>query len=240
MSNHLSTSSVPLLAGLNAPNLLDLLADGVYITDRQRRIVFWSAAAERITGWKAEEVVGWHCRDNILVHVDKDGHALCGEEHCPLHHSVVTGQPSAAPVLVFAQHKRRSRTPVEVMVSPVRNHAGTVIGGIEVFRDLTDYMQDQLRAKRIQAMAVNCPLPADDRVAFETRYQPRDIVGGDFYRMSPLQKPPPSSQARQRGRGSERAHHQALERDLPTTRGRKSAPSTCDAWPTQPLCTGSA
>jgi phosphoserine phosphatase RsbU/P len=178
--------SVPLLAGLNAPDLLNLLADGAYITDRQRRIVFWNRAAERITGWSAEEVVGKSCQDNILVHVDKDGHQLCGKEHCPLHRSIVTGQPSAAPVLVFAQHKARSRTPVEVMVSPVRDPSGEVIGGIEVFRDLTEYMHDQLRAKRIQDMAVSCPLPADPRVELEARYQPRDIVGGDFYRVERL------------------------------------------------------
>ncbi len=183
MSTHSATSSVPLLAGLDAPELLNLLADGAYITDRQRRIVFWNTAAERITGWPAEEVVGRGCHDNILMHVDKDGHPLCGHEHCPLHRSIVTGQPSPTPLLVFAQHKRRLRTPVEVMVSPVRNHAGEVIGGIEVFRDLTEHMQDQLRAQRIQAAAVSCQLPSDERVEFETCYQPRDIVGGDFYRI---------------------------------------------------------
>jgi phosphoserine phosphatase RsbU/P len=183
MSTYSAISSVPLLAGLDAPELLNLLADGAYITDRQRRIVFWNTAAERITGWPAEEVVGRGCHDNILMHVDKDGHPLCGHEHCPLHRSIVTGQPSPTPLLVFAQHKRRLRTPVEVMVSPVRNHAGEVIGGIEVFRDLTEHMQDQLRAQRIQAAAVSCQLPSDERVEFETCYQPRDIVGGDFYRI---------------------------------------------------------
>jgi len=174
------------LGEFDAPELLNLLADGAYITDTDRRIVFWNQAAQRITGWAAEEVVGHPCRDNILVHADKDGHQLCGDEHCPLHRSIVTGQPSAEPMLVFAQHRSGSRIPVEVTVSPVRNHAGQVIGGIEVFRDLTESVRDQVRAKEIQEMAVKCELPQDNRLSFEMRYQPRDIVGGDFFRIDKL------------------------------------------------------
>lgn len=183
-----SSKNVPasLLDEFDASELLNLLADGAYITDADRRIVFWNDAAARITGWLAEDVVGRTCFDNLLVHVDKDGHALCGQEHCPLHRSIVTGHPSSEPLVVFAQHKWGHRTPVEVTVSPVRNHAGQVIGGIEMFRDLTAAMQDQLRAKRIQDMAVTCVLPEDDRVSFEMCCQQRDVVGGDFYRIERL------------------------------------------------------
>ncbi len=174
------------LAEFDASEMLNLLADGAYITDTGRRIVFWNHGAQRITGWNAAEVVGHSCFDNILVHLDKDGHALCGHEHCPLHRSIVTGRPSSAPVLVYAQHRSGSRIPVEVTVAPLRNHAGDVIGGIEMFRDLTESVQDQLQARKVQELAVNCALPTDDRVSFEMRYQPRDIVGGDFFRIEQL------------------------------------------------------
>ena len=174
------------LAGFDASRLLNLLADGAYITDSDRKIVYWNRAAEKISGWKAEEVVGRKCRDNILVHVDKDGHELCGQEHCPLHRSILTGKPSAEPMLVFAQHPTNGRVPVEVTVSPIRNPAGEIIGGIEMFRDLTDSVQDQLRAKEIQERAVHSEFPPDSRVDFEVRYQPRDLVGGDFFRIEKL------------------------------------------------------
>ncbi len=175
------------LAEFDAPGLLNLLADGAYITDTDRHIIFWNQAAQKITGWSASEVVGRSCNDNILVHVDKDGHALCGHEHCPLHRSIITGQPSLEPVLVYAQHRSGMRVPVEVTVSPIRNRAGQIVGGIELFRDLTEAMQDQLRAKEIQELAVKCELPQDPRVSFETRYQPRDIVGGDFFCIEKLE-----------------------------------------------------
>jgi PAS domain S-box-containing protein len=186
MSGNASTPLPSFLSEFNAPDLLNLLADGAYITDTERRIVFWNQAAARITGWEAAQVVGRQCRDNLLIHVDKDGHALCGDEHCPLHRSIVTGQPSAAPLLVFAQHRSGSRVPVEVTVAPIRNAAGKMVGGIEVFRDLTESVRDQLRAKEIQDQAVKCELPQDHRVSFEARYQPRDIVGGDFFRIEAL------------------------------------------------------
>lgn len=186
MSDTKTTKPGSLLAEFDASELLDLLADGAYITNTDRQIVFWNQAATEITGWQASEVVGRRCRDNLLVHADKDGHELCGHEHCPLHRSIVTGRPSEEPLLVFAQHREGSRIPVEVTVSPIRNHAGEVIGGIEMFRDVSEPVREQMRAKEIQDLAVKCELPKDARVSFETCYQPRDIVGGDFYRIEKM------------------------------------------------------
>ena len=65
----------------------------------------WSKSATRITGWSAEEVIGRRCLDNILCHIDKDGHHLCGEEYCPLHRAMVTGKENLEPLLVYARHK---------------------------------------------------------------------------------------------------------------------------------------
>lgn len=167
-------------------NILDSLTEGVYVTDRERRILSWNAAAERITGWTAREVVNRTCYDNVLVHIDKDGHQLCGHEHCPLHRSIVTGAPSPYPLLVFARHKSGHRVPVEVSVAPLRAADGTVVGGIEVFRDLTEAQRDLIRARDVQRMALQCDLPADPRVGWSAIYQPSDVVGGDFYRCEQL------------------------------------------------------
>lgn len=172
-----------MLSGISSPEVLDSLADGAYITDLNRNILFWNKAAERITGWRPEDVLGKSCHDKLLVHIDKDGHQLCGQELCPLHRSIVTGQPSSEPVVVFAQCKSDLRIPVEVSVSPIRDRAGRVIGGIEVFRGLKEFMHDLLRAKALQELALSYTLPADDRVQVDVCYQAREMVGGDFYRI---------------------------------------------------------
>lgn len=169
--------------GLAAPALLDSLPDGAYITDCDRRIVYWNTAAERITGWPSRDVVGRTCFDGILAHEDKDGHRLCGQEYCPLHRSIVTRSPSCEPLLVYAQSKSGRRVPVEVSVAPLRDAAGEVVGGIELFRDMTDGVRDLLRAQRIQRSALDCALPTDPRLEIHHRYQPHGIVGGDFFRV---------------------------------------------------------
>ena len=40
--------------------------------DRDRWIVFWSKSAERITGWRSEDVLGRACLEDILNHVDNE------------------------------------------------------------------------------------------------------------------------------------------------------------------------
>ncbi len=173
------------LLNIDAQTILDSLGDGVYVTDLDRRILYWNKAAHRITGWPADHMVGRHCFDNILVHVDKDGHPLCGEEYCPLHRSIVTGNGSECP-LVFAQGKDAQRIPMQVTVAPIRNSAGEIVGGVEVFRDMSPTFRDLEKAKAIQSVSLQQDLPRDDRIGFSTRYIPHDIVGGDYYGIRPL------------------------------------------------------
>ena len=171
---------------LDAKSVMDALSDGVYVCDRDRRILYWSKSAERITGWPREEVLGRQCSDDVLCHVDKDGHQLCGEEYCPLHRSMVTGHSSSDPVIVYALRKDGQRIPTQVSVAPVRNGAGEVVGGVETFRDVSAAIRDLERAKIIQSLSLQCDLPADPRVRFKTHYVPHDIIGGDYYAIRAL------------------------------------------------------
>ncbi len=68
---------------INCKNLLDNLPFGVYSTDLERKIIYWNKAAEKISGFRAEEVIGSYCFDNILKHIDKKGRDLC-KSLCPL------------------------------------------------------------------------------------------------------------------------------------------------------------
>ena len=100
------------LRKFGAREILQLLPDGAYICDRDRRIVFWNDAAARITGWTSDHVVGKHCRDNILVHIDKDGHPLCG---------------SAWPQCVRRRHA--------TLQARTGRHGGQLLAGIARYRD---------------------------------------------------------------------------------------------------------
>lgn len=171
---------------ISAENIMDCLNDGVYVCDRNRRIVYWSKSAERITGWRSEDVLGRACLEDILSHEDKDGHRLCGAEYCPLHRSMVTGVTTHVPIIVFALCKDGRRVPTQVTTAPIYNEAGEVIGGVETFRDVSPMLVDLERAKRIQSQSMEHQLPDDPRLRFATFYMPHDIVGGDFYAVKAL------------------------------------------------------
>lgn len=166
--------------------ILDSLHDGLYVCDTDRRIIYWSKSAERITGWRSEEVLGHRCADDILCHVDQDGRRLCGEEFCPLHRSMVTGKASTAPVLVLGQSRSGQRVPMMVSVAPIRGRDGKVIGGVETFSDYTEAFANLQRAKTIQRRLLKQPLPQDARVAFASCYLPHGMIGGDYLAVAPL------------------------------------------------------
>jgi PAS domain S-box-containing protein len=171
---------------ISAENIMDCLNDGVYVCDRDRRIVYWSKSAERITGWRSEDVLGRACLEDILNHVDKDGHQLCGEEHCPLHRAMVTGVTTSVPIIVFARCKDGSRVPSMVTTAPIRNEAGEVIGGVETFRDASPMLIDLERAQKIQNQTLEQELPDDPRLRFSTFFMSYDIVGGDYFAIKAL------------------------------------------------------
>ncbi|MBN1346006.1 MAG: SpoIIE family protein phosphatase [Phycisphaerae bacterium] len=166
--------------------ILDAINDGIYVTDSDRKIVYWGRAAEKITGWAADDLLGKHCYDDVLCHVDKDGHRLCGQEHCPLHRAIVTGQSSTLPVIVFARHKGGRRVPLQVTVAPIRGPGGDVIGGVETFRDLSSEYTEFQRIKKILALTLQDELPAGDRIRFKSYHLPQDVIGGDYYAVRKL------------------------------------------------------
>jgi diguanylate cyclase (GGDEF)-like protein/PAS domain S-box-containing protein len=116
----------------NCQTILDSILDGVYITDRERRIIFWNPGAQALTGYAADEVLGRRCSDNILNHVTSEGMSLCMGE-CPLSKTLRDGQGRVAEV--FLHHRQGHRVPVTVKVGPLRDETGEIVGAIEVFSD---------------------------------------------------------------------------------------------------------
>jgi PAS domain S-box-containing protein len=173
---------------VSSDRILDSLSDGVYVCDVERRITYWSPSAERITGWRREDVIGHKCLEDVLCHVDKDGHRLCGEEYCPLHRSMATGSVTHVPVIVFAQGKDGRRIPMHVTTAPILDSAGGVVVGVETFRDVPPILVDLKRAQKIQQHILGQPSFGDHRLSFTAYMVPQDIVGGDYYAIRPLDR----------------------------------------------------
>jgi len=112
--------------------ILESLHIGVYVVDRERRIVFWNRGAEQISGFLGQEVLGRSCRDEILVHCDNENVVLCAER-CPLLETMRDGKPSSAEI--FLRHKAGHRVPVHMRVIPIKDEHGNVLGAAETFEE---------------------------------------------------------------------------------------------------------
>lgn len=131
-------------------DLVDNLSEGVYFVDRERRITYWNRGAEAISGYKAEEVLGTRCFDDLLMHVTAEGHRLCGEG-CPLAATMDDGQGREAEI--FLHHKDGHRVPVRVRASPI-DEGGEVVGAVEVFTDNSARMAILQRVEDLRRMAL--------------------------------------------------------------------------------------
>ena len=114
-------------------SVLESIDEGIYFVERDRRIIYWNAGAERISGYSRDEVIGKCCADNLLMHCDAAGHMLC-LHGCPLSETIRDGECRNA--RVFLKHKNGYRVPAEVRVSPVFGADGEIAGAIEVFADV--------------------------------------------------------------------------------------------------------
>ncbi len=131
--------------------ILDNLYDGLYIVDPNRVIQYWNRAAEKITGFAAAEVIGNSCSDNILTHVDGDGNNLC-KGMCPMALTIADGEAREAEV--FLHHKDGHRVPVSVRITTLTDSGGKVIGGVELFTDISSFKSIELRMKELEEMAL--------------------------------------------------------------------------------------
>jgi diguanylate cyclase (GGDEF)-like protein/PAS domain S-box-containing protein len=131
--------------------IVDNLHDGLYFVDTNRVVTFWNKAAERISGFTAREVVGKSCADNVLTHIDDEGNLLC-RGMCPLAATIADGKFREAEV--YLHHKNGHRVPVAVRTTTLTDAEGRIIGGIELFSDISHKTDNQLRINELERLAL--------------------------------------------------------------------------------------
>jgi diguanylate cyclase (GGDEF)-like protein/PAS domain S-box-containing protein len=130
----LASSSKLSMPDLQDPEIfrmvLDSLQTGVYVADRQGKILFWNQGAERLTGHKLHEVVGHSCRANILANCNDQGCVACGAT-CPFTQTLREGKPQEARMQL--RHKEGHPVHVLMRIAPIRDTRGSIIGIAESF-----------------------------------------------------------------------------------------------------------
>jgi PAS domain S-box-containing protein len=104
--------------------VLESLPIGVYVVNREGKIILWSAGAERITGHLRQDVLGRLCEDEFLEHTDSENNALIGSR-VPLVETLREGRAKSGQFL-----------PVQLQTVPLRDDHGSVQGAVEVFEEM--------------------------------------------------------------------------------------------------------
>lgn len=109
--------------------IVDSIAEGVFTVDRNWKITSFNSAAEKTTGWSRKEAIGQFCGD--VFHS-----SICGK-NCAIAQSLYSGKPvSNRSITIGDIHGKR--VPISICASPLTDHDGNIIGGVETFRDLSD------------------------------------------------------------------------------------------------------
>jgi PAS domain S-box-containing protein len=108
--------------------ILRSIADGVFTVDRNWRITSFNRAAERITGVPASKAIGQRCSD--VFHAD-----IC-ERGCALRQTLETNRNLIEVPAKILSGPGRS-VPISVSTAVLRDAAGTLLGAVETFRDLS-------------------------------------------------------------------------------------------------------
>ena len=113
-------------------DILNELQIGVSVLDLQKKIVFWSDGAERITGYTRIAVLGHSCAENILLHCNQSSCEMCIES-CPM--AAALHEARAVEAMNVIHHKSGHRVPVRAWAIPLRDKRGSIIGIIQTFEE---------------------------------------------------------------------------------------------------------
>jgi diguanylate cyclase (GGDEF)-like protein/PAS domain S-box-containing protein len=108
--------------------VLESLQIGIYLVDREQRIVFWNDGAEKITGYLRQDVVGSFCREASAGENGTERIVLSDAAES-LKIALRDGKPAMGDISL--RHKAGHRIFVRVRSVPIRNAHGTIIAAAE-------------------------------------------------------------------------------------------------------------
>jgi PAS domain S-box-containing protein len=121
----------------NLENVLDNLKEGIIAHDMDRRIFFFNAEAERITGYHRKEVLDRDCHEAF-------GSPFCGERCVFCEHPPKLAEKSEYTLNISTKSGEKRR--IEMTVTSMRDADGQYTGVLTSFKDVTDIFSLKERA----------------------------------------------------------------------------------------------
>ena len=117
--------------------IVDTLQDGLMVIDPEGNILAMNPAAERLTGYTADELVGKNCQTLNCTGCELYGRGS-GEEWCSLY---VKGTVQAKKCLISRKDRRALHVVKNAAV--LRDAEGNMIGAVETFTDISEIVRQQ-------------------------------------------------------------------------------------------------
>ena len=152
----------------NLQNILDNLMEGIIAHDVERRILFFNRAAEKITGYSREEVLGRDC------------HTVFGNPFCGSKCSFCGAPPDDLGHHAYSMNTttRTGETRhIEMSVTGMYDQAGSFVGVLAAFRDTTDMISLQLRLGELTSFS---GIVGRDRKMLDVFDQIRNLAATDY------------------------------------------------------------
>jgi PAS domain S-box-containing protein len=152
----------------NLVRILDSLKEGIIAHDLDRRIFFFNAEAERITGFRRTEVLGRDCHDVF-------GAPFCGQRCSFCNNRSIRTDHLEYPLNITTKSGEPRR--VDFSATLIRDDANAFVGVLASFRDVTELLELQRRSAEIYQFANIIGRDSKMRMVFQ---QITDVSQYDF------------------------------------------------------------
>lgn len=129
--------------------IVDTLQDGLMVLDPEGNILAMNPAAENLTGYSADELVGKNCRTLNCTGCELYGQGS-GDQWCSLY---VKGNVKAKKCLISKKDRRALHVVKNAAV--LRDSDGRMIGAVETFTDISEIVRQQ---QEIEILRKSCHL----------------------------------------------------------------------------------
>ncbi|SPF33770.1 Sigma54 specific transcriptional regulator, Fis family [Syntrophobacter sp. SbD1] len=152
----------------NLQNILDNMMEGIIAHDLERRIFFFNRAAEKITGYSREDVVGRDC------------HLVFGSPFCGSKCSFCDQPPGSlghhAYTINISTRSGELRQ-VEMSVTGMYDEGGAFVGVLAAFRDITEMINLQIRLGELASFS---GIVGRDHKMLDLYEQIRNLAAADY------------------------------------------------------------
>ena len=124
------------------------IGDGVVAIDNDARIIFLNSMGERLTGWNNDEAKG-----RVLEEVVRLAHEVSGQPvESPLRKALREGKKTTLGNHIVLIAKNSTELPLDDSAAPIFDSMGTALGGVMVFRDVSERKTAETAVAKLAAI----------------------------------------------------------------------------------------